>query len=236
MSGSDSSTKPPSQRRVSEALRAGQLPISHFFNSFSSLFAGCCLAASGAGWAVAFVVAGVRSRIENATSEVPFVHSLGLAWSWGLQAILFIVAPLGALCWGALALAAVLQVRGRFRFPGTTRNSRQSGRLVPVVAVATLVVVALTTLWGCRADLLSAAQKGMHLHAAALLSLFGATSKLLLFRLGATALCLAVVDGFWQWWRWRQGLRMSRAEVDEENRLLHGDPLLLRERQRLGRQ
>jgi flagellar biosynthesis protein FlhB len=236
MSGSDSSRSPPSQRRLAEAVRAGQLPISHVLNSSFSLFASCCLVASGAGWAVAFVLAGFRSTIESATSDLPFTQSLRGAWSWGLESILFIVAPLCALCWGALAFAAVLQSRGSFRLPGMTRSLQHSGRLFPFVVVTALVVVALTTLWGTRSELLGAAQKGTHLHAAALLSLFGALSQSMLFRLGSTAMCLVFADGFWQWWRWRQALRMSRAEVDEENRLLHGDPLLFKERQRLGRQ
>ena len=236
MAESDSSKSPPSQRRIAEALRNGQLPISRLFNSSLSLFGCCCLAASGAGWAVAFVVAGIRERIENAAAGGPFLESLRDAWLWGLEAILRVLAPACALCWGALAMAAVLQTRGRLRFPGLSRITQDRGRLVSIVVVFALAVVASMTIWERRIDLLGTALGGTRLSAAALLSRFGVLTQLLLFRMGATVLCLVAVDFSWQWWQWRQRLRMTRAEVDEENRMLHGDPLILKERLRLGRE
>jgi len=235
MSESASSKSPPSQRRIAEALRDGNLPTSHLVNASFSLFGCCCLATCGAGWAVTIVVNAFSANFANATSGAPFLESLRAAWFLALETSLRILAPICVLGWGALALAGVLQVRGRLRFSGKTKHSQERGRLVPSIVVAALVFVSLTTIWGSRFLLMGSGTRGSHLGSAALLSFFGILTQRLIVRLGATALCLVAVDLCWQWWRWRQRLRMSRAEVDEENRLLQGNPLVLKERLRLGR-
>lgn len=231
---------PPTARRVATALRESDLPLSAFFTKAVSVLFCLCLAVAGAGWAVGLVVALMRSSLQGAFAGDAFSPTLGPAWIAGCKAVCFILGPVLGVGWGAMAIVGLVQMRGRLRFPtllgGRKRGSGSGGQMLPIVTVVVVTIVAASCLWGSIGAIAAVGLNGDHRGAGHLLSATGTLTQRLLVRLGASVLVLGVLDLAWQWWRWRQSLRMTHAEVQEESRLTQGDPVIRKEQLRLGRQ
>ena len=105
---------------------------------------------------------------------------------------------------------------------------------MPIVVACILVAVAASALWSLRFEMFrTGLPHHQVLRPAQLLSTLGLLTQTLLMRFAVALIIVSGADVLWQRWRWHQSLRMSRQEVDDENRLLQGDPMLRQERARL---
>ncbi|MDX2022713.1 MAG: EscU/YscU/HrcU family type III secretion system export apparatus switch protein [Deltaproteobacteria bacterium] len=229
MSEAADKTTPASPRRLADAIRAGHVPTSHVLSAVVGLSGSLLLCMAGAGWAVVKLVGLMRSTLRHVFAVGAFDLRVSSVLRESLPLLLMLLGPVVLAAWALPSLLALLQSRGRLQLPGVREPRHKAGRAAPVIVMVATLAIGAVVVWAQRGALMRMARPGS---ATFLGQAGGLTAHLLLSVCGALCL-LAGVDLLWQRWRWRQALRMSRTEVDEEARRTFGDPALRRERQRL---
>lgn len=114
---------------------------------------------------------------------------------------------------------------------------RLFSRRALVELVKAVIKVAVVSIFIYRFIILETAQIPGLVDAdlAGALALVGDLMTKLIWQIGAVLLVLAAGDYFFQWWDFKQSLKMSKQEIKEEMKQTEGNPLLkgkIRERQR----
>lgn len=246
----DDRTEQPTPTRRDEARRSGQVPRSRDLTVALSVFGGFAAACALGPWfacelgeLVRTLLQGVTLPVDGFTPEVVQTLASGV----GL-AILRLALPLAGVVCAVAAATAVLQAGWRVRFeavlPDVTRLSPLAGlgRLFGVrglgrgvFAAAKITVVGwllFTALESLLTDSVSPGEvaSGTTLQAGVAAS-WGHVSGFGL-RLGFALLLLAVFDYGLQFWLNERTLRMTPAEIREENQRMEGDPAVKDRRRR----
>lgn len=231
-------TEQPSGRKLGEAREKGQVPRSGEAGAaVAVLGAAAFLAAAGPAWAQAFMalVPDLLTELRptpwtNAHAEA-FAHHV-------LRAFVMLAAPPMLVVAVAKIAVNLLQVGVVFSahplapkwemlnpLNGLKRIFGKGAWVELAKAPIKLVLlggIAYATIRPAMPDLVLGAGQSISMA-------LGLVSDLvirLFWRLGAAHLALAALDYLYQRWSHRQGLRMTREEVKEENRQAEGDPLV----------
>lgn len=245
----ESKTEEPTEKRISDAVEKGNVPVAREAALFGSLAAVLVTFLLLGSWAAtrllhslqgALAIAG-RLRIEDREAAASFISRLLLDLS------LTVLPMLGVLASGTI-LASLLQnapsVVSQRITPQLSRISPSSGwkRLFGAAgiieflkSVAKLVAAAAVLWFLFRRDLprfVSGLSTEPSLLPGLMLELAsGAVIQLLLL-----AMFLAMADLVWSRLRWRRGLRMTRHELKEEMKEAEGDPHTKARIRSIGRQ
>lgn len=245
----ESKTEEPTEKRISDALEKGNVPVAREAALFGSLAAILVVLLLMGGWAATRLLHGLQGaleaagslRIEDREAATVFVSRLLVDLS------LTVLPLLGALASGTI-LASLLQnipsaAAERIR-PQFSRISPLAGRkrlfgaagLVEFAKSVVKLAAAAAILWVLfKRDLprfVSGLSTDPSLLPGLLLDLVsGAVIPLLLF-----AMFLAIADLVWSRLRWRRGLRMTRQELKEEMKEAEGDPHIKARIRSIGRQ
>ncbi|SDC78196.1 EscU/YscU/HrcU family type III secretion system export apparatus switch protein [Belnapia rosea] len=232
-------TEAPSQRRLEQAQREGQAPVSREAIGFATLLAG--------------TVAGVLAlpplgfewlRLMRALIEMPgegAVLAPALLWQSALTLlpVLALVALAGTLAslaqTGLVARAEALAPQlSRVNPVGTLRRLLGPEGLLELLRTLMKLALVGVALW--HAVDLSVLQAALHQPAAGLLRAAGQGSvRLLLAALFAFG-AIALLDLFWVRWRHLRRMRMSREELRQEHKDSEGDPYIKARLRRLREQ
>ena len=240
-------SEPATPRRRGEARSKGQVArSSELTPAVMLLVAVWLLSVLGAdmGGRVALMAQQVFTDVAIPDMTVAEMHSRGVAMMWLIAQL---VAPLIAVFVLVGVLGNLIQVGPLFTLkplaPQLSRLSPINGfrrifspnalvdLLRTVVKVTIIGTVAGVTIFGRWSDL--AAMTDMA--TATALQLIVATALEVATKVGWGLLILALLDIFYQRWRFERNLRMSKEEVKEELKQVEGDPLVrsrLRQRQR----
>ena len=233
-------TEEPTQRRLTEARRRGEIAVSRdLLSGLTGLGLCVALLLGGQAW-IGGLVAYLRLALHDATSG----PGLALASRAALHAVRDgLLLPLGVAVAAALAVG-LMQTRGLFsthplRFD-IRRALPSAGRLLQAAGETSknllkALVVAGLACWTLGPTLSEVA----HLAGASpgsALAVFGLLGARLGLRLAAAAAVLGAADYLWRRHRHAKSLRMSREEWKREYKESEGDPLRKAERQRLHRE
>jgi flagellar biosynthesis protein FlhB len=233
-------TEEPTQRRLTEARRRGEIAVSRdLLSGLTGLGLCVALLLGGQAW-IGGLVAYLRLALHDATSGPGLV----LASRAALHAVRDgLLLPLGVAVAAALAVG-LMQTRGLFstyplRFD-IRRALPSAGRLLQAAGETSknllkALVVAGLACWTLGPTLSEVA----HLAGASpgsALAVFGLLGARLGLRLAAAAAVLGGADYLWRRHRHAKSLRMSREEWKREYKESEGDPLRKAERQRLHRE
>ncbi len=230
MSG-DNKTEKPTPKRRNEARKKGQVARSTDINSAAVLLVGFATLAitAPAMWEGTSTI--VREGLAR-TADPSIVSQGGMAdlTSWGLRAMVPLVAPVAAAAVFAGVTASVLQVRPKLTFetvkPQFSRIDPRSGfkRLFSVSslfeagkAIAKTSVVAIAAflvIWPRLKSLasLTGAPPG------AMMGELGGVVLRMAFAVSIAFGVLALIDYAWQKHRFEKQLRMTKEEVKQEAR------------------
>jgi flagellar biosynthesis protein FlhB len=231
-------TEDPSAKRLDDARAEGNIPRSTEFSSAVMLFGGALILSALLPQLGAFVVETMGRGLYDAAAGHHAPQSLvargsGLLW----QLLLHLGTVLGALAVLAVVTGAA-QSRGAFSAkplaPKLNRlNPLQNAKrligmqgvaelvksLVKLAIIGAVVYSAVDDVWR---DMLTLAQRGPM----GLILLLQEHALGLLLHAGMAYLALGAADYGFQWWRWRQGLMMTKQEVKEESKQSDGDPMI----------
>jgi flagellar biosynthesis protein FlhB len=231
-------TEEPSQRRLEEARRKGQVASSREVNHALVLASGALF--------VGVLAPGLATRLAEALQ--PFIErphaisieaaALGptlqallaaLAWAVLPAALLFVVAALASgliqhgPVWSAAPLAPKLErvspTAGAKRL-FALRSLVEFGK--GVVKIALVGAAAVVLLWPAAPRVLAA----IGLEAGPLLALLHALALRLLVGIALLTALIAVLDSLYQRFERHKQLRMSRRDLQDEFKHAEGDPLL----------
>ncbi len=223
-------TEPPTRRRVQRARAEGDVPVSFAAVRWFSLLAG----ATALLIAASSLCERFSSMLSNALSSPDQLGPSSLATS-----VLALCAPICAVSGGAALLGGVAQTRGAFAVRRLGRRTAGGG-LSAAGAPAALGALLLS--------LIAAAvsvQMLAHLGPAVASSVGRLEPSLELLRVGTETAVEALVGVFTVWvaadvmlarYRWRRSLRMSREEIQQEQREAEGDEAVKQARLRAHRQ
>jgi flagellar biosynthesis protein FlhB len=231
----------PTPRRLAEARRQGQVPVSSELTGWVALAVVFALLVFAAGGGVGQLVVYVRAALAAAPRAGGAAPALAAG---ARQALALLALPLG-LAFVVTVVAGMAQTGGLMTLlplrPDPRRTTPALRRVLNAASLAAagkglanaLVLGALASLTA-RLVLrplvaLSGAPPGRVLGA------IGALGAVLGWRLVSAGAGLGLLDLLWQRWRHRRGLRMTRAEVERERRQHDGDPRHRTERQRVHR-
>jgi len=238
--GAGEKTEKPTEKRLREARRKGQVWKSHDLTSAVMLITVAVILAAAGPWAAGRLAVTMRDSIVRAAS---FKGSLDLhtalsALLSGVYSLAIAVAPLFA---GLVAIAVIvtyLQVGPVFAFepvkPTLNRLNPVEGfkqkflKARPylelcktILKIMVIGTVTCLTLWNSRADVLQLAQHPLpRAVALAALLLLGIVA-----RVGVVFLILAIGDFFLQRFLYLKELKMTKHEVREEFKETEGNPL-----------
>jgi flagellar biosynthetic protein FlhB len=230
MSG-DNKTEKPTPKRRNEARKKGQVARSTDINSAAVLLVGFATLAitAPAMWEGTSTI--VREGLAR-TADPSIVSQGGMAdlTSWGLRAMVPLVAPVAAAAVFAGVTASVLQVRPKLTFetvkPQFSRIDPRAGfkRLFSMSSVfeagkaiaktAVVAIAAWMVIWPRLTSLASLTGAPP----ATLLTQLGAIVLRMAFSVSIAFAVLALVDYAWQRRRFEKSLRMSKEEVKQEAR------------------
>lgn len=229
----------PTEHRLAEARRLGEVPFSRDLQSGLTALAICVALILAGPSSLARLLACLRDSLGQACSRSALAGA-GRASLLTLTGVLQV--PLGAAMVVALVSGVVL-TRGHFsssafRFDiGRIRPSSRRGRgrevwaeIAKALGTATIVVgLAWWTMRPTVAGLVHLAEAP----AGRTLAVLSTLAQTLGLRLGVAVVVLGVVDQIWQRYQHRKSLRMSRDEVRREQREREGDPRLKNVREEL---
>lgn len=228
----------PSAKRLEDARTEGNIPRSAELTSAMMLFGGALILGA--------LVPGLGRFLTNTMGQGLFEAAAGhhepqtlVAQGSGLLGRMLL--QLGILL-GALMLLAVasglVQTRGLVstaplapkasrlnplenlrRLLGLQGIAELVKSLVKLVLIGAVVYSAVDDIWR---DLLMLAQRGPM----GLVLLMQEHALGLLLHAGLAYLVLGAADYGFAWWRWRQGLMMTKQEVKEESKQADGDPMI----------
>lgn len=245
----ESRTEDPTEKRISDAVEKGNVPVSREAALFGSLAAVLVVLLLMGGWAATRLLRSLQAaleavgslRLEDREAATIFVSRL-------LTDVSLTVLPLlGVLALGTI-LASVLQnapsAAPERIMPQLSRISPFAGwkRLFGMAGLAEFVksVVKLAAagaiLWVLFKRDLPRFVSGLSTEPSLLPGLLldlvsGAVIPLVLF-----AMFLTMADLVWSRLRWRRGLRMTRQEMKEEMKEAEGDPHIKARIRSIGRQ
>ena len=226
-SGAGEKTEKPTEKRLREARRKGQVSKSQDLTSALVLAAAGVILAAAGPWAGARIAAAMRDGLVRAASFKGSLntHAALSALFSGLSSLAIAVAPLFVGLFAIAALTCYLQVGPVFAFepvkPTLNRLNPVEGfkqkflkarpylELCKTILKITIIgAVTYLTLWSARADLLQLAQHPVP-RAATLtaLLLLGIVAKV-----SIVFLVLAIGDFFLQRFLYLKELRMTRSE------------------------
>lgn len=231
-------TEEPSAKRLQEAYAKGNLPRSAEVSSAALLLGGTAILALQLPSIAGFLVQEFRTWLWRAGADVRRGEDLVAAVTalgWRLLVVVALVC--GALAAVSL-VAGALQARGKLatealapkwerinpaanlkRLLGTEALAMLVKQLAKLVIIAT---IAWSTTDGLWLDVLALAQRGPM----ALVELVREHAFRFLWRIGLAWAVLAMADYAWTWWKWRQGVMMTKEEVKEEAKSQDGNPLI----------
>ena len=231
-------TEQPTGKRLSEAFAKGNLPRSAEVSSAALLLGGTAVLSMQLPRIAGFLVEEFRSWLWRAGADVRRGEDLVaavVALGWRTLALLALVC--GMLATVSL-VAGAAQARGKFATqalgPKWERLNPLTNlkRIVGTDGVATLLkqlaklVIITAVAWsasdGVWLDVLALAQRGPM----ALVELVREHAFRLLWRVGLAWTVLAAADYGWAWWKWKQGIMMTKEEVKEESKSQEGNPLI----------
>jgi flagellar biosynthesis protein FlhB len=239
MAEPESRSEEPTEHRLVEARRRGVIPVSRDFQSALVAFAIClAMVLSGRTW-----FAGLLGYLRNSWAQAcSRDHLAGAGHLAALALIGALKIPLGiavvVTLMGGVALTRGLFAPHAFRFdlgrilPSSRRRDGvdRVGEMAKTLAQTTMVILlAWWTIRPCAAGVVHLGGAG----AGKTLAVFGAMAESLGLRLAVAAVTLGVADYFWQRYRHRRSLRMTREQVKREQKEREGDPLWKSERERL---
>jgi flagellar biosynthetic protein FlhB len=235
-------TEPPTQRRLAEARKQGQIPRSADLTAAVALLAGMFLLnVLGPGMmrgmlamtrelgdasdphADALMIWLARSAYTAAALLLPFLSLLLLA------SLVVNLAQTGLLLtWKRLAprLDALNPINGLRRLWSTEALQRLG------LGVLKMAFVGAAAWWLLSAEAVALVSAAM-LDTSAIVQLGGQLVFALGLRLGLLLVALALLDYLMQRWRVQRNLRMTRQEVRDELKSMDGDPLMRQRRRQL---
>jgi flagellar biosynthetic protein FlhB len=229
-------TEEPSQRRLEQARREGQVASSREVNHALVLASGALFLGVLAPGLATGLVGTIRPFIERphaiALDAVgPPLQALLVALGWTLlpAVLLFLVAALAAgliqhgPIWTAAPLAPKLErispVAGAKRLFALRSLVEFTKGVVKIVLVG---AVAILLLWPAAPRVLTAVE----VESGPLLALLHSLALRLLLGVAALTALVAVVDSLYQRFERHKQLRMSRRELQDEFKQTEGDPLI----------
>jgi type III secretion protein U len=247
-STSQRKTEPPTEKRLRDARRKGDVAISNDFPAVMVLLIFTVFLT----WGAVGLMQGVRNLFDQVlgadfrTLAEPRALQIWLT-ELMRQGVLLLVVPLGAL-WVTSVLSSALQVGGVFSVdPITPQLSHVNPvegikRLFSVhsaVELAKLTVKALllaAIVWVVALNALPDLLRSHWLSLNALLPLTGQVLLGLLWPAVLAFVAIAAFDLWFQRWNHRRMNRMTREEVKREHRETEGDPALRSKRRELHRE
>ena len=219
----------PTPRRLQDARRAGDVPISPGLNAWAALAGASLALVATAGGALAALA--VFSRDVWGRS----VHEPVALLASATALLARITVPVLAAAFLAAVLMGVVQTRALFAWCLGSRGRARPSAWPPLRAL----------LWAIAAGLVAVA--ALRPTVRPLLGLFGASPGRFAEGLAASALAwlgpllfaaagLAVVDLLVRRWLWRRRLRMTAREVRREQREEEGDPWIVQRRREAHRE
>lgn len=245
----DSKTEEPTEKRISDAVEKGNVPLAREAALFGSLAAILVVLLLFGGWAASRLLRSLqavleiagRLRIEDREAAAIFVSRLLLDLS------LTVLPLLGILASGTL-LASLLQnmpsmVSNRIA-PQLSRISPLAGwkRLFGMAGIAEFVkslaklAAVAAIMWFLFKRDLPRFASGLSTEPALLPGVMLDLASGVVLPLLLLAAFLAMADLVWSRWRWRRGLRMTRHEMKEEMKEAEGDPHIKARIRSIGRQ
>lgn len=224
---------PPSARRLRQARRRGQVPYSRLLGGALTLWAalGALFWVAPGAWARLKATTGALWAAQlTAPGEQALAVMTGWLWGalWPLWLALLAAALLGGLAQtGGLWNWQALLAGGRGQKPRRDPVGAALGALLSAVILGGAGGLVVEALPGLGSLLWGAPQ-------ASLAALWPVVARLLGL-VAAAWLGAGLLDGLYQRWAWRRGLRMTRQQVEAE-RKQEASPELRRQRWRLRRE
>jgi flagellar biosynthesis protein FlhB len=240
----DSQTEEPTDQKLREARKKGNMAKSRDLSMNVSLLAWCGLLAAGGG----ILVSACMALLHGITAT-----DLGLPWNalWTQWATHIVVALAAGIVFPAVAglLLGVIPELAQSRMELATKKPlisieslnpvegfkklfslRQLG--VVVLSILRCICMGWVAYWLFRRGF-----QGLNaLWQAHLLAQAGLLAKLVLkaaFLMGMVIIPLSAMDWMWQKKMWKRGLRMSKEEVKREFKDAEGDPHIKSQRKQL---
>lgn len=235
----ESKTEDATEKRVSDAIDKGNVPVAREATLFGSIAATYGVLLLLGGWMVEKLAETLQTALAGAGTlrigdrEAAASYLLTLLRDTGLP-ILPVLAVIGAGSVIALLLQNTPAAAGERISPKASRISLQAGwsrlfgwaGLVEFLkSVAKLTAVALV-LWVMFRRDLPAFVTGLATDPSLLPELLRDMAGNAILPLMMLALFLAIADLVWSRHRWRRDLRMTKQEIKEEMKEAEGDPLL----------
>jgi flagellar biosynthetic protein FlhB len=229
-------TEQPTAKRLSKARAKGQVPQSQELISVATLLVLVAMVAllspNLMRWAQMELREGMSchtSIFADTRTFLGFVHRKTIS-------LLLVMTPILAAMFAA-AVAACIAIGGWNFAPGAVElkfsqlnpvsgfgklvNGRSLVRLLASILKLILVaMIAWYYLWG-KLDVLAALRWAW---SGQMLAIIGQIILGLMIRIGLALLVLAIADSFYQKWKYKQELKMTRQEVKQEHRDIEGAP------------
>ena len=233
-------TEQPTEKRLRDARRKGQVAKSHDLSSALLLLAAVSALWVGAGYAGSWLTEAMRTHLEHAGSfrgELDQSVALGALFD-GAKVLALVLAPLIGVLFVFAVVVNYFQIGSVFSFEPVKPNP---GKLNPaegfrqkflkpkpyielgktVIKIVITVAVVWMSLWDARADIIRLTTQPVAAVATYTASLvFGIG-----FKVGLAFLLLGAGDYFLQKYMHRKELKMTKHEVREEYKETEGNPL-----------
>jgi flagellar biosynthesis protein FlhB len=237
-SSTEERTEAPTPRRIQQARRDGQTPISRDLVAALAAVTACIVFVASAQAGAAGLAHAMREAMAGATKSTGVVAAAKAGFEVALLTLalpasaLFVIVCLAGLAHTqGFASAVPLRPDARRVVPSLGRVFGRERVIEVGKAGIVLCLLFSVALWSIRPAISSlAALSGAS--AARILHTAGVLGEHLAVRLSATMLALGAADFFWQRHRHEKALRMSRDEVKREQRESEGEPAQKAERLR----
>jgi flagellar biosynthesis protein FlhB len=240
MSQAGQKTEQPTQKRLRDARRKGQVARSHDLSSAVLLVVAVAILYLAGGHVAAWAGGAMREQLEYAgTYRGPLDQTAALgALFTGVKALAFVLAPLFGTLLAVALLANYFQVGPVFSFETVKPNANklnpaegfkqkflkarpyvELGKTIIKLVIACLVVGA--ALWTARRDIVELTRQPSQLAASYAVSLIFEIGA----KVGVAFLVIGAADYFLQRYFHRRELMMTKHEVREEYKETEGNPM-----------
>jgi len=225
-------TQEPTPKRLEEARRSGDLPISHNAVATAALL-GAFVAVMATAGAVFAGLAGLGRTAWGTGGGGPTAILRDAIWVWGraiapaLLAAVALAVVVGLAQTRGLLAPGALRPRLRWRLPLTRWNAMR------VIFLGLLAAVAVAF---CLPSIIRNIATLPRPTAGRTLEAMGAMLGIVGGSLVAVAVAVAVADVVARRWSWRRRMQMTAREVARERRETEGDPWIAEERRRAHRE
>lgn len=231
-------TEEPTQRRLDDARRRGELPVARDVHHAAFFAAAAAIAVTAPHWAGAELVPVLRALLARSAASLPgpdalagrlgeVGRALASALAWPVLAVLGAVVASallqGGIAWSTEALAPKAErlspLAGAKRLFGVTALVEFGKTLLKVVLAGAAVVVALRPRW-------PVVEQAAAMPLPATLVTLGELLVRALAAVAAVLAVLAVLDTIHRRFAYRRRLMMTRQEVKDDLRQTEGDPIV----------